>query len=131
MIDKIGTASVFVSDQQRAKKFYTEMLGMELRREAPLFPGSTSMWLEVAPKGAATTLVLYAVDENWEHYRGVVGKSQAITLDVSNFDELVADLRAKGVEFATEPQVHPWGANAFIRDSEGNEILLVEQPKMR
>ena len=38
MIKRVGTVSVFVSDQQRAKAFYTEKLGMELRLEAPLFP---------------------------------------------------------------------------------------------
>ncbi len=130
MIIKVGTVSIFVSDQQRAKKFYTEMLGMEIRKEAPLFPGSDVMWLEVAPEGAATSVVLYPIDENWEHYRGVVGKSQAVTLDVTDLQALVDDLRAKGVEFATEPALNPWGSNAFIHDSEGNEILLVEVSKM-
>lgn len=130
MIDKVGTVSIFVSDQQRAKQFYTEKLGMKLVKEAPMYPGADVMWLEVAPEGAATTIVLVPVDQNWEHYRGVVGKSQAVTLDVTDFQALVDDLRAKGVQFATEPAVHPWGSNAYIRDSEGNEILLVEQPKM-
>lgn len=125
MIDKIGTVSVFVSDQQRAKAFYTEKLGFELRMDMELYPGATSRWIAVAPKGGQTELVLYLPDENWQHYAGVVGKSQAITLSVQDFDATVAELKANGVEFATEPDKQPWGTSAFIRDSEGNHILLV------
>jgi catechol 2,3-dioxygenase-like lactoylglutathione lyase family enzyme len=38
MIDKAGTVSLFVADQDRAKSFDTEVLGFELRADAPLFP---------------------------------------------------------------------------------------------
>ena len=34
MINRVGTVSVFVSDQERAKKFYTDVLGFELRTDA-------------------------------------------------------------------------------------------------
>ena len=129
MINKVGTVSIFVQDQQLAKAFYTEKLGMTLIREAELFPGASNLWLEVAPQGAQTSIVLYAIDQNWQHYQQVVGKSQAVTLDVTDFAALADDLKAKGVEFVTEPDVQPWGTSAFIRDSEGNSILLVEQPK--
>ena len=129
MITKVGTVSVYVSDQQRAKAFYTEKTGMELHQDAELFPGATNRWISVAPKGAATEIILYLPDENWEHYKQVVGKSQSITLEVDNMNETYKTLKAKGVEFITEPDVQPWGTNAFIKDSEGNSILLVEQPK--
>jgi hypothetical protein len=42
---------------------------------------------------------------------------------------LVIDLKAKGVEFTQEPDVQPWGTYATIRDSEGNQIILVETPR--
>lgn len=129
MINRVGTVSLYVSDQQRAKAFYTEKLGFELKTEAPLYPGASAMWIAVAPKGAATEVILYLPDENWEHYKGVVGKSQALTLDVSDMQAVVADLKAKGVEFASEPEAQPWGTFATIIDSEGNKILMVEQPK--
>jgi catechol 2,3-dioxygenase-like lactoylglutathione lyase family enzyme len=38
MINLVGTVSVFVSDQERAKDFYTTKLGFELRTDAPLYP---------------------------------------------------------------------------------------------
>lgn len=52
MFNHIGTVSIFVSDQQRAKEFYTNVLGFELRQDAPLFPGAEARWIAVAPKGA-------------------------------------------------------------------------------
>lgn len=129
MITHVGTVSVYVADQDRAKDFYVNKLGFELRQDAPLSPGAKNRWLAVAPKGATTEVVLYLPDENWEHYRQVVGKSQSVTFNVSDMKALQADLRAKGVEFVTEPDPQPWGTNAIIRDSEGNSLILVEPPK--
>src|SRR5918912_654915 len=99
MIDRVGTVCVFVEDQDRAKDFYTNVLGFELRTDAPLYPGAAARWVAVAPKGAATEVILYLPDENWEHYRQVVGKSQALTFNVTNMAAVHADLRAKGVRF--------------------------------
>jgi len=129
MIDKIGTVCIFVSDQERAKQFYTDVLGFELRQDAPLYPGSEARWISVAPSGAQTEAVLYLPDENWEHYRQVVGKSQAVTFTVSDLDSTYADLKAKDVKFVQEPSKEPWGTYAQIEDSEGNTILLMEEPK--
>lgn len=128
MINRVGTVSVFVSDQERAKNFYTDVLGFELRADAPLFPGATARWIAVAPDGAQTEIILYVVDENWDHYRQVVGKSQALTLDVTDMASVHEHLKAKGVVFVQEPDVQPWGTFAMIEDSEGNNLLLVEQP---
>ena len=129
MINKVGTVCIFVADQQRAREFYTRKLVMELRSDEELYPGAPNRWISVAPKGAQTELILYLPDENWEHYRQVVGKSQAVTLDVSDMDGLVKQLKAGGVKIVHEPDAQPWGTNAVIEDSEGNNILLVEQPK--
>ncbi len=131
MIQNISTVSIFVSDQERAKAFYTKKLGFELRQDAPLFPGSSARWISVAPKGATTEAVLYLPDDNWSHYRQTVGQSQALTFQVQNIAALVADLKAKGVTITQEPDVQPWGTFAMIRDSEGNQLLLVEPPKDR
>ena len=127
MIKRVGTVSVFVSDQQRAKTFYTEKLGMELRLEAPLFPGSDLKWIEVAPAGAETVINLYktdAVDENWGHYAGTIGKSQAITIQASELEDLAEELRSKGVTILQEPVAERWGNWMSIQDSEGNTLLI-------
>lgn len=129
MIAKVGTVSVFVEDQDRAKEFYTAKLGMELRQDQPLFPGAETRWVAVAPAGAQTEIVLYKPDENWAHYKQVVGNSQAVTLDVDDMSATYDALKARGVIFKTEPLTEAWGTSAFILDSEGNSLLLVETPK--
>jgi len=128
MINRVGTVSVFVSNQERAKDFYSNVLGFELRTDAPLYPGATARWVAVAPAGAATEIILYLPDENWAHYEQVVGKAQSITLDVSDLAAVYEDLKGKGVTFVQEPDAQPWGTFATLQDSEGNLILLVEQP---
>lgn len=121
----VTTVSIFVDDQQRAKKFYTEVLGMQLRNDAPLFPGSDKRWIAVAPAGSQTEIILYEPDDNWSHYRQVIGKPQNITIGVKNIVALYDTLTAKGVEME-KPDPQPWGTFAFIKDSEGNSLLLVE-----
>jgi predicted enzyme related to lactoylglutathione lyase len=128
-ITHVGTVSVFASDQQRAKEFYTNILGFEVRTDASLSPGSEARWIAVAPKGAQTEVILYLPDENWEHYKQTMGKSQAITLNVTDMNAVYADLKRKGVTFVQEPDAQPWGTYATIRDSEGNNIIMVELPQ--
>jgi lactoylglutathione lyase len=126
MIDAVATICIFVSDQDRAKAFYTEKLGFELREDAPMGP---SRWIAVAPAGARTEVILYKMDQNWEHYRQAMGKSQAITFNVTDMAATHADLKAKGVRITQEPDVQPWGTFMMILDEDGNGLLLVEQPK--
>lgn len=128
MITMVGNVSIFVNDQQRARDFYVNKLGFELKRDAEFFPGSPNRWISVVPRDGQTEVVLYLPDEAWLHYQQVVGKSQAVTFMVDDVEATVADLRAKGVEISVEPNTLPWGKNAAILDSEGNWLLLVELP---
>ena len=128
MFTRVNTVSLFVSDQNRAKDFYTNVLGFELRTDAELYPGSKARWIAVAPKGAETELILYLPDENWAHYQQVVGKSQAMTLEVADIKASFAALRSIGVKFIQEPEYQPWGTFAILEDSEGNQLIIVEQP---
>ena len=127
-IKRVSTVSVFVSDQDRAKEFYTQVLGFELRSDEPLFPGAEARWVAVAPTGSETEVILYLPDENWEHYKGVVGKSQALTFEVADMKALQKDLKTKGVKYIQEPDEQPWGTFAVIQDSEGNHLIMVQQP---
>ncbi|MDJ0753881.1 MAG: VOC family protein [Ardenticatenaceae bacterium] len=121
----VSTVSVFVADQQRAKSFYTDVLGMELRNDAPLYPGSEKRWIAVAPAGSQTEIILYEPDENWAHYKQVIGKPQNITIAVKDIASLYEELSAKGVSM-DPPDPQPWGTFSFLRDSEGNSLLLVQ-----
>jgi lactoylglutathione lyase len=125
MITKVSTVCLFVNDQDAAKAFYTEKLGFELRMDAPL--GPDTRWIAVAPKGAETEVILYKPDENWEHYRQVVGKSQAVTFEVKGLDAFVEDMKAKGVQMPMPIMEEAWGRHTFILDHENNMLLMVEQ----
>ena len=46
MIDAVATICIFVNDQDKAKAFYTDVLGFELRQDSPM---GESRWLAVAP----------------------------------------------------------------------------------
>ena len=129
MIEFVSTVSVFVQDQDRAKEFYTEKLGFELRADQPLYPGADNRWIAVAPTGAQTEVILYKPDENWDHYAQVVGKSQALTFHTSDVMATAEKLKANQVNFIQEPDEQPWGTFATIEDSEGNHLLLVQQPQ--
>jgi catechol 2,3-dioxygenase-like lactoylglutathione lyase family enzyme len=124
MITKVSTISLFVSNQDRAKDFYVNKLGFEVRTDAPLYPGATARWVAVAPKGAETEVILYLPDENWSHYKQVVGQSQALTFTVNDIEAYCKDLKAKGVRVVEEPKTEPWGTFAIILDSEDNRLIL-------
>ncbi len=126
MIDAVATVCIFVTDQDRAKAFYTDTLGFELRQDSPM---GESRWIAVAPKGARTEVILYKMDQNWEHYRSVMGKSQAITFNVTDIAGLRDDLKAKGVRITQEPDPQPWGTYMMILDQDDNALLMVEEPK--
>ena len=126
MITQIGTVSVFVADQDRAKAFYTEKLGMELRTDTQLYPGADNRWVAVAPPGAATEIVLYMFDEHWEHYRGTFQQSQSLTLQCQDIQATYQLYKERGVETFGEPQTMHWGSFFMLRDSEGNSLIVVE-----
>jgi lactoylglutathione lyase len=127
MITRVGTVSLFVNDQEKAKDFYTRILGFELKTDVSM--GPDARWVAVAPKGAETEVVLYKPDENWAHYKQVVGQSQALTFEVVDVAGTIAALKAQGVRVVQEPDAQPWGTYAIILDTDDNRLLLVEQPQ--
>ena len=126
MIDAVATICIFVNDQDKAKAFYTDVLGFELHQDSPM---GESRWLAVAPRGARTEIILYKMDQNWEHYRQVMGKSQAITFNVTDIKALRTELKEKGVRITQEPDPQPWGTFMMILDQDDNALLMVEEPK--
>jgi catechol 2,3-dioxygenase-like lactoylglutathione lyase family enzyme len=56
MTTRVSSVSIPVVDQDRALKFYTEVLGCELLMDAEVFPGARL--IEVVPPGSGVSLVL-------------------------------------------------------------------------
>ena len=55
MITSVQVVSVPVSDQDRAREFYVDTLGMEVVNDTAF---DQQRWVEVRPKGSATSLTL-------------------------------------------------------------------------
>jgi catechol 2,3-dioxygenase-like lactoylglutathione lyase family enzyme len=83
--------SVPVSDPERAKVFYRDVLGFALVREEPM--GPDMKWIQLAPKGCPTTIALVT----WFD-RMPPGGPQGVMLNVSDIDHEHAELSARGLE---------------------------------
>jgi lactoylglutathione lyase len=130
VITHIGNVTVFVSDQDRALDFYVNKLGLEKRRDEAMGPPGAPRWVEVAPAGAKTVLVLYKPTEqmpgasSYERALSSIGTFAPFILEV---DDMVATHRAfsaAGVQFEDPPAQQPWGWWATVKDPDGNVIGL-------
>ena len=118
MIEKIGTVGVYVDDQERAFAFWTEQVGFEERRRAPM--GDGVFWLEVAPRGAQSCLVLYPkkLMPNWAE------RKPSVVFRCDDIDATYSALQQKGVKFEKELTEMGWGKFASFLDPDGNEFGL-------
>ena len=116
---QVLSVSVPVSDQEQAKEFYVDTLGFELLVDNSWREGMR--WIEVAPEGSATSLMLV----NWlgpllpSLYRVMVIATDDIQ---ASHEELVA----KGVFFDLPPTEQANGMQAMFRDPDGNALVLLE-----
>ncbi|GLI04060.1 hypothetical protein YDYSG_00900 [Paenibacillus tyrfis] len=118
MIKKMATAAVYVEDQQKAKAFWTEKVGFEVVAEHQMMPGAS--WLEVAPKGAESALVLYpkSMMKNWAELK------PSIVFVCDDVEKTYETMKANGVTFEGELQKMQWGTFATFLDEDGNSFLI-------
>ena len=112
--------SVPVTDQQRAKRFYQDIVGLDLVREEPMGPEMS--WIQLAPKGCSTTIALVTWFETMKP-----GGLQGVMLNVSDIDQDHAELSARGLVL-TEIKQEPWGRYAMFSDPDGNGWILRQAP---
>ena len=123
----IRLATIFVDDQDRAKAFYTEMLGFVLVDDNSYGPGLR--WLTIAsgeePDG--TRLLLNAATGPAADYQKAVyaaGKP-AIAFISRDLRAECERLKARGVRFLMEPTVLDYGGtDATLDDTCGNIICI-------
>ena len=134
MISRLDHINVFVLDQDRAKTFYTETLGFELRNDAVL---DGFRWLTVGPKDQKDLNILLAYPappmfspEDAEAVRALVAKGSlgGGVFETADCQKTFEELSAKGVTFLQEPAERPYGIEALFRDDSGNSFSLT-QPK--
>lgn len=120
MITKAATVGVYVSDQARALDFYLNKLGFEKFRDEPM--GPEARWIEVAPAGAETHLVLFTPPG----FEDRIGTFANLVFECDDIQATYEELRDRDVEFSEEPSRQPWGMWAQFKDVDGNEFGLIQ-----
>lgn len=123
MLERIVYATVFVTDQDRALDFYTNVLGFEKRIDNPTPDGPR--FLTVGVKGQDFELVLWP---------GTPGQAQPVqghipatyTIETKDCRKAFEALKSRGVKFETAVLEYPWGCIAVFQDPHGNRLQLRE-----
>lgn len=131
MIRALSHATIYVTDQDAALDFYTKKLGFEVRTDARM---DDFRWLTVGPKDQPDLeLVLMKpgamLDEATRKTlqelvaKGAMGAGVFRTADCRATYE---ELKARGVEFMSEPAERPYGIEAVFKDNSGNWFSLTQ-----
>jgi predicted enzyme related to lactoylglutathione lyase len=133
---KIGTAQLWVHDQDEALAFYTKKVGWEVRSDVSLPELGNFRWLAVGPAAQPDIAVtLMAIPgppvmdaETAEQVRTLMAKGFAGTIFLTTDDCYAAfeELKGRGVEFAEEPEERPYGIDSAFRDPSGNNIRVTQ-----
>lgn len=125
---RITHTSVFVSDQDRAEKFYTESLGFVKKQDVPV---GEYRWLTVvSPDDPDGTELLLEPNDNpvsQAYQKGIFEQSiPAASFGVSDIRAEHERLKSLGVAFAMEPTEVAGVTIARFEDTCGNLIQIVE-----
>jgi len=125
---KIKLTSVYVDDQEKALRFYTEVLGFVKKTD---FSNGPYRWLTVAsaeePNGTELQLALNNNPAAKAYQEALFQQSQP----ASNFftDDVQADyerMKARGAEFTMPPTDVTASKIAMVKDTVGNLIQLTQ-----
>ena len=133
MIKSVSHTTIWVLDQDSAKRFYTEKLGFELRDDMTM---DGFRWLSVSPRDQPDLRLLLAKpappmvdEESAAQIRAVVarGAMGAGVMETDDCRRDYEDLKKKGVQFLQEPADRPYGVEALFRDDSGNWFSLTQR----
>jgi catechol 2,3-dioxygenase-like lactoylglutathione lyase family enzyme len=124
---RIGLTGIYVDDQDQAERFYTEVLGFQVKTSAPY--GPNERWLTVVspedPDGVE--LVLHLTDEPARAFRAATREQGRPVISLTT-DDCAAEaerLKGLGVVFVREPgRMDYGGMDAVFDDTCGNLINL-------
>jgi catechol 2,3-dioxygenase-like lactoylglutathione lyase family enzyme len=109
--------SLPVTDQDRARDFYVDVLGFELVSDTVM--GPDQRWVQVRPKGGQTSVTLVT----W-FAAMPPGSVKGTVVETDDLEGDVAALRSRGVDIPEEVQDVPWGRFVTFDDPDGNGIVL-------
>jgi catechol 2,3-dioxygenase-like lactoylglutathione lyase family enzyme len=119
-ITHVQVLSVPVADQDRARDFYVDTLGLTLVADESM---GGQRWVQVAPSGADTSLTLVTWFASMP-----AGSLKGLVLQSGDVDADADRLRWAGVAVAG-PQNAPWGTYVTFDDPDGNGLILAGPPK--
>ncbi|GAA5041734.1 putative enzyme related to lactoylglutathione lyase [Thermocatellispora tengchongensis] len=123
-IQGVKKVIVGVRDQERAKRFWTEVAGFSLTTDAP-YDDQGNRWVEVTSPDGGVALVLSADPEDAFRFPTREDLPTAnFFLYADDVEKTYEELSAKGVEFPAPPVRQPWGWWCMFLDSEGNRFAL-------
>ncbi|MEU6600284.1 VOC family protein [Streptomyces flaveolus] len=108
-----------VADQDRALRFYRDVLGFEVTADRDMPQGR---WLQVAPAGAQTVFTLSGPGMGGFE----PGSARGIMLVTTDVDADCARLAAAGARVQGPDDV-PWGRMASFADPDGNGLMLLTE----
>jgi predicted enzyme related to lactoylglutathione lyase len=125
---KIKLTSIFVDDQEKALRFYTEVLGFTKKAD---FSNGPFRWLTVGspeePEGAELQLALNDNPAAKAYQQAIFERGQPAAMFYT--DDVRADyerIKARGAEFTTPPTDVTASTIAVLNDTCGNLIQLTE-----
>ena len=125
---KIKVTSVYVDDQDKALRFYTEVLGFAKKAD---FSRGSFRWLTVAspeePDGTELQLALNNNPAAKAYQQAMFQQGQPGAMFYS--DDVKGDygrIKARGAEFTTPPTDVPVSTIAMLNDTCGNLIQLTQ-----
>ena len=115
--------NIFVRDQERSLRFYTDQLGFGVVVDESYESGGR--WVAVAPPDGSTVLALVTPKRNSEEYK-LIGRARHAVLVTEDVMAKFEEWRKRGVRFHHPPQTTLWGG-IFTRfdDVDGNSFSLV------
>jgi predicted enzyme related to lactoylglutathione lyase len=128
---KIKLTSVFVDDQEKALRFYTEVLGFQKKAD---FSNGPYRWLTVAsaeePDGTELQLALNNNPAAKAYQQAMFQQSQPAAMFFT--DDVQADydrMKARGAEFTMSPTDVTASKITMVKDTCGNLLQLTELKK--
>lgn len=125
---KIRLTSIYVDDQERALRFYTEVLGFVKKADVSNGP---FRWLTVAspeePNGAELQLALHDNPAARAYQQAMYQQSQPAAMFFT--DDVQADyerMKARGAEFTMPPAKTTGSTIARLDDGCGNLVQLTQ-----
>ncbi|MEO7197375.1 MAG: VOC family protein [Solirubrobacterales bacterium] len=136
----IGSAQLWVHDQDEALAFWTDKVGMEVRSDVTLPEMGGFRWLAVSPPGQPdVTIVLMAIpgppvmdEATAEQVRDLsaMGFAGTVFLLTDDCQASYKELKGRGVEFSETPEERPYGIDSGFRDPSGNSVRLTQVKEM-